>query len=124
MSTRKPSKNYPKRGEIYLADLNPGFGIETHKKRPILVISDNAFNKIFSTIITIPFTSIVPIVLGPELVKVEGIRGLDRKSALIIHHIRAVDVARLGKKIGRISKEKIFEVETALKIALGITELN
>ncbi len=43
-----------KRGEIYFANLDPTIGAEIKKKRPVLIISDNANNKMATTITIIP----------------------------------------------------------------------
>lgn len=122
MSMQKPSKTYPKRGEIYIADLNPGFGQEIHKKRPILIVSKNDFNQTMHTVILLPLSSIVPKVIGPDSMPFPKIKGLEKESVLLITQIRAVDKNRLIKKIGKISQNKMKQVEEALKLVLGLIE--
>ena len=39
-----------KRGEIYFADLDPTIGAEIKKKRPVLIVSNNANNKMAKTV--------------------------------------------------------------------------
>ena len=46
-----------KRGEIYFANLDPAVGSEIKKKRPVLIVSNNANNKTASTVTVIPVTS-------------------------------------------------------------------
>ena len=46
-----------KRGEIYFANLDPTIGSEIKKKRPVLIVSNNANNKMASTITVVPITS-------------------------------------------------------------------
>lgn len=118
------SNIYPKRGEIYLTDLDPGFGREIHKKRPVLIVSTNALNKTLPTVIVIPYSSIIPQFVGYDVVVFLSQKGLDKKSALIVNQVRSVDKVRLGKKIGRVSKLKLAEVEDSLKVILGIIESN
>ncbi len=120
MPMRKSLQNYPKRGEIYITDLNPSFGHEIHKKRPVLIISHNSFNQTFPTVVVIPFSSIVPDFVGPDVVKVTLLKGLDKPSLILIHQIRVVDKARLIKKIGSLTKQKFAEVEESLKLVLGL----
>lgn len=48
--------------------------------------------------------------------------GLDKESVLLPVFIRSIDKDRLIKKAGRLSKEKLQEVEKALKLVLGIAE--
>lgn len=120
MRTRKSGKNYPKRGEIYIADLDPAFGKEIHKKRPVLVVSNNAFNLATPYAIIIPSSSIVPAVLSSDTIAIGKPKGFDKESVLIPLYIRSIDQDRLIKKIGKISKQKLLEVEEAIKIVLDI----
>lgn len=124
MLTQKLSKNYPKRGEIFIADLNPGFGREMRKKRPVLVISNDVLNQNIPTVIMIPLSSIIPVFIGPDVVKIEKIIGLDKESVLIVNQIRSIDQARLVKRVGILSQDKIEQVEEALNITLGMTNLD
>lgn len=124
MSTRKLSKSYPKRGEVFIADLNPGFGGEMHKKRPVLVISNNSLNQTLSTVIVIPFSSIIPGFIGPDVVKIKEKIGLDKDSVLIVNQIRSIDQIRLIRSVGILPQDKIEEVEEALQITLGMTDID
>lgn len=118
MPTKKHLKTYPKRGEIFIADLNPSLGHEIHKKRPVLVVSNNILNQTLPTVVVIPFSSIIPQFIGPDIVPFSSQKALDKKSALIVNQIRAIDKQRLKEKVSSISKGKIKEVEEALKIVL------
>lgn len=120
---QKPSKNYPKRGEVYITDLNPGFGREVHKKRPALVISNNTLNQAAATVIMLPFSSTVPQAISPEMVRIRRFKGLDKDSVILTDQIRSVDQVRLIKKIGRLSKSQLSEVEDTLKLVLGMIEI-
>jgi len=113
-------KEYPKRGQIFIADLNPSFGREIHKKRPILIISNNQINEIYPVVIAIPFSSIVPEFIGPDMVKFINQKGLNEDSALIVNQVISVDKDRLIKKIGKVSLIKMKQVEQSLKNVLGL----
>lgn len=116
----KPSSTYPKRGDIFIANLDPAFGREIHKKRPILVISNNTLNQTLPTVVMIPFSSIIPQFIGPDVIKISALKStLDKESVLITNQIRAIHKERLVKKIGRLSQNLLEEVEQALKITLG-----
>lgn len=111
--------NYPKRGEIFIADLNPSFGREIHKKRPVLVISNNILNQVLPTVIIIPFSSIVPQFIGPDIVKINQ-KGLDKPSAVIVNQLRSIDKNRLVKKVSKLSSSTLEQVEEAIKIVLDL----
>lgn len=119
---QKSGKNYPKRGEIYIADLKPSFGREIGKTRPALIISDNALNKVLPTVIVIPFSSIVPQNIGPDFVKFSNQKGLKKTSVLVVNQLGAIDRLRLVEKVGKISKQKLSEVEEAIKLVLGLID--
>ena len=124
MRTQTYLAKYPKRGEIFIADLNPGFGREVHKKRPVLVISSDILNKNSFSLVVIPFSSIVPPFNQRDVVIISKAEGLEKDSVLLVDKIRAIDTDRLIKKVGKLSKEKMLEVEESLKLVLGMVELD
>lgn len=119
----KSLKGYPKRGHFYTADLDPSFGREIHKKRPILIISNNKSNKETPYIVAIPTSSIIPRVISAEMVYLGKPKGFDKESVLLPLFIRNIDKDRLMKRIGIISKNKMQEVEEALRLVLGLMQL-
>lgn len=120
---QKNLKDYPKRGDVYIADLNPGFGREIHKKRPSLIISNNTINRNSFSVIILPFSSVVPQNLSPDIVT-DSSKGLNKPSVILTDQIRSVDKDRLVRKIGKLSKGTLEEVEEALKLVLGMIELD
>lgn len=121
---QKSSIGFPKRGHFYIADLDSSYGYEMHKKRPVLVISDNIYNETTPYVVIIPSSSTIPITLGPEMVFLGKLKGFEKKSILLPLHLRSIDKRRLIKKIGALSKDKLFEVEEAVKLVLGMVELD
>lgn len=114
-----------KRGEIWIVDLDPGYGREIRKKRPALIISADGFNKSLHTLVVIPFSSQVPKIVATEMVEVfpDKSNGLEKKSIILPIFIRVVDKSRLVKKVGALSIENLEEVEDALKLVLGLEPL-
>lgn len=107
------------RGEIWLTNLNPGSGTELHKKRPVLIISSNEVNNHHPRVIVIPIST--KNYSGLSVVKIASKgSGLDKESVILPTEIRAIDKARLIKRLGKISSTKIKDVEEALKLILGI----
>ncbi len=109
------------RGEIWLTNFNPGFGTELHKNRPALVISSNEINKHHLRVIVIPISTKNYSGLSVVTVASKG-SGLDKESVILPAEIRAVDKVRLIKKLGKISRSKLREVEEVLKLVLGFTQ--
>ncbi|MDO8503703.1 MAG: type II toxin-antitoxin system PemK/MazF family toxin [bacterium] len=118
------SKDYPKRGQIYITDLDPSFGREIHKKRPVLIVSSNTFNKGTPYVVVIPVSSIVPNQISIDIVPLGKVSGIHKNSVLLPLFIRSIDKDRLVKRVGSISREKLIEVEEALKLVLGMVKLD
>ncbi len=113
----------PKRGEIYRANLEPVKGSEIKGVfRPVLIIQNNTVTDRVRSVVAIPFTKTVKRKRWPFTVFVEKNKdnGLEEDSVLLCHQIRALDNARLTKRIGDLSEEKISEVERTLLFTLEI----
>ena len=59
-----------KRGDLFFADLSPTVGSEINKRRPVLIVSNNANNRSASTV-TVSITS-TPLTLGTVTVASNG----------------------------------------------------
>lgn len=106
------------RGEVWLTNFNPPFGTELHKNRPALIISSNEVNKHHPRVIVILIST--KNYSGLSVVTIASKEsGLDKESVVLPAEIRAVDKTRLIKKLGKISKSKIREVEGVIKLVLG-----
>lgn len=121
---QKFGKSYPKRREIFITDLDPGYGREIRKKRPVLIVSGDSFNQIFPTVVIVPLSSIVPEFVGPDVIKFSSQKGMEKQAALITTQMRSIDKDRLIKKISKISKQKMAEVKDAIKLVLGLEEID
>ncbi|WP_028387889.1 type II toxin-antitoxin system PemK/MazF family toxin [Legionella fairfieldensis] len=111
-----------KRGEIYFANLDPGIGGETQKKRPVLIISNNANNNVATTVTIIPITSNIKKVY-PFEVLLEGRKtGLPKDSKAQCHQIRTISRLRLSTPtpVGVVRNEMMIKINDALKLHLGI----
>lgn len=114
-------KEFPKRGQIYLVCLDPTIGSEINKIRPALIISNNRNNQYSQTVTVIPISSTNIEKIYPfEALLPPGKSGLSKNSKAKCSQIRTIDKKRLLKISGRISPEKLIEVEKALIIHLGI----
>jgi mRNA interferase MazF len=115
-------EGYPRRGEIYLAALDPTLGQEIRKTRPALVIQNDVSNRISRITIVAPVTSTVRFPLSPVhvLLAADGRTGLSVTSVAVFNQIRAVDRVRLIKRLGEIDPETMQRVDEAIQISLGL----
>ena len=84
-----------KRGEVWLADLNPTRGSEQAGTRPILIFQNNVISKYTTTILAIPLTTNLRRAALPSCVQIsksEG--GLAGDSVAPCHQLRVLDKAR------------------------------
>ncbi len=108
-----------KQYEIWIADLNPRFGTEPGKTRPVAVIQSDLLNRFHPSTIVCPITTNVKVdanILRVHLTK--GSSKLKENCDIMIDQIRAIDNKRLLKKIGDLDQEQIELIKTNLSIVL------
>lgn len=108
-----------KRGEIYFANLDPTAGSEIRKKRPVLIVSNNANNKAASTVTIVPITSNTNKVYPFEVLLETKECGLQKPSKAQCHQIRTISKIRIaGKAVGLAKKEIMLKINRALMLHL------
>lgn len=109
-----------KQGEIWEINLSPTVGAEIRKKRPVVIINDDAIG-ILPLRVVVPVTEWKERFLGAIwMVKIEPDEknNLKKISALDVFQIRSVSTARFLKKIGSVTSEILDEVKTAVKAVI------
>ena len=106
------------RGEIYWADLNPVRGREQAGLRPVLVLSDDLFNRKSETVIAMAITS-QPQKAGFPLTWALPEDMLPKPSWVKISQIRTISVDRLGKKIAALGPELLDQLVDGLLELIG-----
>ena len=109
-----------RRGDLFYADLNPVVGSEQGGIRPVLVIQNDVGNHFSPTVVAAALTSRKAKNSLPTHILLENVPGLAPTSLLLLEQLRTIDRKRLRGYIGRISKEKMLEVDAALAISIGI----
>ena len=110
----------PRRGEVWLADLNPTRGHEQAGRRPVLIVSDDIFNRgLADLVIALPMTTrIRPIPSHIVIEPPEG--GVRRESAILCEAIRSLGKGRLVKRWGQATDHTLAAVSDALTILLKL----
>lgn len=109
-----------RRGDLFYADLNPVVGSEQGGIRPVLVIQNDVGNHFSPTVVAAAITSRKAKNSLPTHILLENVPGLAPTSLLLLEQLRTIDRKRLRGYIGRISEEKMLEVDAALAISIGI----
>jgi len=107
------------RGEVRWAELNPTRGHEQAGRRPVLILSQDIFNKRSGTVIAMALTS-QPQKAGFPLTYPLESKQLQKSSWVKISQIRTLSVERIGKKLGAIEPEQLSEIIDGLNQIIGI----
>jgi mRNA interferase MazF len=110
-----------KRGEIYYANLSPTVGSEMNKRRPVLIVSNDANNCAADTVTILPITSNVTRVYPFEVLINPEDSGLPKPSKVQAQQVRTISKQRIGADVlGNLSQEVMQLVDTALKLHLKL----
>ena len=111
-----------KRGEIYLAVLDPTLGKEISRTRPVVVVSNDKNNEFSGTITVLPITSQNTEKMYPfETLLCKGTGNLPKDSKAKADQIRTLDKSRIVTRIGNLDSKRVEEIESAIKIHLALT---
>ncbi|PXY25933.1 mRNA interferase MazF9 [Prauserella sp. PE36] len=114
-----------RRGDLYLADLDPARGAETNKRRPVVIVSNDGANSTAErlrrgVVTVVPVTSSTHRVYPFQVLLSAGEAGLERDSKAQAEQVRSIAVQRLGAKLGRLSPQLVRAIDDALRLHLGI----
>jgi mRNA interferase MazF len=109
-----------KRGEIWLANLDPTIGSEIQKTRPVLIVSNNINNQHNNTVTILPITSSTRKVFLFEVFISKGTAHLPKDSKIKAEQIRTIDKQRIILKIGLLPDNLLSLVDSAIKLHLAI----
>jgi mRNA interferase MazF len=114
-----------RRGDIHLVDLDPARGSEGSKRRPAIVVSNDAANATAArlargAITVVPVTSNIERVYPFQVLLPAVKTGLDRDSKAQAEQVRSIAVERVGDHIGVVSQAIMRDVDEALRLHLGL----
>lgn len=114
---------FPKRGSVYLINLDPTFGTEIKKTRPAVIIQNDFGNEHGTLTIVAPITSNISNT-SPVRVLVNATEGgLKNNSSVLLNQVRAVDKRRLIRPMGTLKPQTMRRIDHAIKISLGLIPL-
>jgi len=115
-----PRYAIPRRGDLWVVDLDPAVGHEIQKTRPRVVVTSDSYNAHNWVVLVIPFTSQLTarfdqvLVLPPE-------GGLTNPSVSLPDQLTAIDRGRLKRKLGRLTPGTMLRIDESLKLVLDLT---
>lgn len=113
-----------RRGEIWLVDLDPARGSEADRRRPAVIVSNDAANasaeRLGRGIVTVvPVTSNTSRVHPFQVLLPAGATGLDHDSKAQAEQVCSVAVERLGSRVGVLSGDLAAALDEALRVHLA-----
>jgi mRNA interferase MazF len=105
-----------KRSEVWWVNFDPSIGGEVKKKRPAVIVSNDAANKYLNRVQVVPLTSKVGYVYPSEAVVL--LRSKENKA--MADQLTTVSKLRLISRVGRITNEDMRKVEHAVSVQLGL----
>lgn len=98
------------RGEVWLARLDPTEGREIQKTRPCLIVSPPEIHDFLDTLIVAPLTT----GSGPAPYRIEVVFS-EKDNRILLEQIRAIDRARLLRKLGELDRKTTATVLGTLR---------
>jgi mRNA interferase MazF len=111
--------DFPKRGDVYWAFLEPTVGSEIGKTRPVVIVQNDVGNRVSPVTIVVPVTSKLKQARPYHVELPNGV--LSRPGIVLCNHIRALDKRRLREgPIARLDDVTMTLVDDALRVSLGL----
>jgi len=112
-----------KRGEIWLADLNPRRGTEPGKTRPVVVVQAQALlDAEHPSTLVVPLTTRLVDAAEPLRIRIRASGNLKKDSDALIDQVRAIDNRRLVQgPLSHLQPQQLDALEDALLEVLELT---
>ena len=110
------------RGDIHWANLRERVGSEPVYRRPVLIVSADAFNDSrINTIVALAISSNLALADAPGNVELPAANsGLDRDSVINVSQVVTLDKTQVKDRAGRVDADTMRRVEAGLSLVLQV----
>jgi mRNA interferase MazF len=112
------------RADVCWAEIAPRSGSEQSGRRPVVIVSHNAFNEnvAWQSLIVVPLsTSANQARGGPTVIPLKkGSGGVPKSCVALCHQVTTLDRSKLTKRIGHLSDTTMEEIARGLAVALAL----
>jgi mRNA interferase MazF len=113
-----------RRGDVWLANLDPVIGSERGRTRPVVIIQNDVANEYSPVVIVAAVTTAFGLKEYPTEVRVRAPEGgLKTDSVVLLNQIRTIDKRRMVECWGTLGPETTKMLDEALKISLGLVPI-
>jgi mRNA interferase MazF len=111
-----------RRGELWWADLGAPRGSAPALRRPVLVVSSDAYNRSrIATVVCVTITSNLRLADAPGNVALAaGAGGLSKDSVVNVSQVVTLNKTELEDRLGSLDRRTLRSVESGLRLALGL----